>query len=195
MHEPFYSPEGDLIGFVDSDEGALKRVAVAGTERPETIYAYDQGRQPRGASWGEDGHIVFSLVNDGRGLLRVPEVGGAVEELTVEGPQDEHTYPEVLPGGRGILFTSETPEEGAQIKVFDLDRPGEPRALGLAGSQARYMDPGILVYNDRGVLRAVGFDPESLRVLGTPVAVLEDVEFLPGSLGAQFAVSRSGSLA
>ena len=198
MAAPFYSPNGESIGFLDG-AGAIRRATVDGSELPETIYAYPQGTFPVGASWGDDGHIVFALVDDGQGLLRIPERGGVVEALTrIDEEQDEeHIYPEVLPDGRGVLFTSGSDALGplgSQIEVLDFST-GDRRVLIASGSQARYLEDGIIVYNDRGTLRAVGFDLDRLEIIGTPVPVLDDVEFYEQSRGAEFAVSRSGSLA
>jgi Tol biopolymer transport system component len=195
MAAPFYSPDGSEIGFLNASDTTLKRASVDGSDTPETLFDYGASF-PFGASWDGEGHIVFGSIADERGLLQVPDHGGPAEEITQLGPGEEHVYPEVLPGRRGILFTTILNEGAApsvSIEVLDLST-NERRILIESGTQAQFLDAGIIVYNDEGTLRAVRFDIEALRVEGNPITVLEGVEYYAGSFGAQFDVSRSGSL-
>ena len=70
-----------------------------------------RGREPggpRGASWGPDDTIVFATSDPAKGLLRVSAGGGEAEVLTTPDAQKgelDHYWPEVLPGGRAVLFT------------------------------------------------------------------------------------------
>ena len=68
---PFFSPDGLWLGFVVESESKLKKVPLSGGA-PTTLC--DAG-DVRGASWGEDGTIVFA--RDGEsGLERVSAEGG-----------------------------------------------------------------------------------------------------------------------
>ena len=72
---PFFSPDGEWVGFASN--GQLRKVSIAGG-LPTTLCSLSSFM--RGASWGSDDQIVFSV--DGVGLLRVPAAGGTPEILT-----------------------------------------------------------------------------------------------------------------
>jgi serine/threonine-protein kinase len=193
MAAPFYSPNGDAIGFVDPFDNTIKRVSRTGSESPQTIYEFETGAFPIGISWTENGNIVFGLSSDGRGLLRMSARGGEVEELTEVVDMEDHAYPEVLPGARHILFTSVGADLMPKVEYLDLDS-NTRHVVVSPGSQARYVEPGIIVYNDLGTLRAAAFDAESGRISGDPIPVVDNVEHDENSRGAQFAVSGNGTL-
>jgi serine/threonine-protein kinase len=99
-YNPFFSPDGRWIGF--TADGKLKKVRVDGGP-PSTIC---DASQLRGASWAEDGTIVFTPRSEG-GLARVSAEGGSPETLTTPVPAKEgsHRWPQYLPGARLVLFT------------------------------------------------------------------------------------------
>src|SRR5207248_7816731 len=106
----FASPDGQWVGFFDGN--VMKKVAITGG--PAVTITNIGTNAPRGASWSEDGTIVFASTLT-TGLLRVPAAGGEVRELTKPNRQSgegDHLWPEFLPGGRGVLFTI-TPLNGA----------------------------------------------------------------------------------
>src|SRR5206468_3500822 len=93
---PFFSPDGQWLGFFSG--GRLKKIAVTGGA-PVTLA---DAPIARGASWAEDGTIVFTYLGYG-GLWRVPEASGTAERLTTPGPGEAtHRWPQVLPGGRAV---------------------------------------------------------------------------------------------
>ena len=99
----FFSPDGQWVGY--SDGALLLKAPVTGGP-PATVCKLDG--LPRGASWGEDDTIVFATNTDGKGLFRVAAGGGTPEVLTTpDAAKGErlHELPEILPGGRGVLFT------------------------------------------------------------------------------------------
>ena len=148
----------------------------------------------RGASWGPDDSIVFATSAPSTGLLRVSASGGEPQVLTKLDParnERAHSFPSVLPGGRGVLFTIIA---GAimnrEVAVLDL-KTGQRRTLIRSGSQAEYVETGHLVYADGGALWAVRFDLATLNVLGDPAPLVERVLTLGA---ANFAISRRGTL-
>lgn len=109
--------------------------------------------------------------------------------------QDEvgHWRPEVLPGGRHVLFAAWTGSfDSAQIAVVPIDG-GEHQTLGIAGSYPRYVQTGHLIFARENSLWGVGFDPETLEVAGNPVPLMEDLQ-VENSGAAQFDVSNTGAL-
>ena len=189
----FVSPDGQWVGFFD---GLLKKVAITGGP-PVTITALD-GPNPRGATWGPDGTIVFATSSTVTGLQRVSAAGGEPTVLTTpdrERGEADHLWPEFLPGGQAVLFTVTAVSGGldnAQIAVLDL-QSGTSKVLIRGGSHAHYVPTGHLVYGVAGTLRAVPFDLGRLEVVGTPAPVLEGV--MTTALGAaDIAVAANGSL-
>ena len=190
---PFFSPDGDWVGFVTPTE--LKKVSVSGGT-PLTIASVNFCR---GASWGPDGMIVLSPGED-KPLYRVPASGGELEELTTldeEKGEHTHRWPEVLPAGNAVLFVSHTRNgqfNDGVIEVLDL-ASRERKVLVRGGSYPRYADSGHLMYAREGTLYAVPFDAKRLELLGTPGPVVEDVITNEASFGsAQYSVSRDGRL-
>ena len=156
LNSPFFSPDGESVGFYDRSVNPrlLKRVSVRGGPT-STICEFPTDL--RGASWGADGTIVFASTDPTSGLWRVPAVGGEPEPLTTPDPEQgaaDHWWPEILPGGEAVLFTmlrqvSTTLVEDAQMAVLSL-ATGEVKVIG-PGSNPRYYPTGHVVYAWRGI--------------------------------------------
>ncbi len=177
---PFFSPDGRWVGFFTNHlqvKGELKKWSLLGGE-PVTICEVGIGR---GASWGEDGTIIF-----GRrpGLWQVSSNGGTPEPLIPEGL---YMYPQILPEGKGVLFRT-----GSGVGVFSLDT-GQQSILVEGTRKARYLPTGHLIYQQGNSLVAAPFDLDSLELQGTGVPVVDDVWLALGQ-GPRFEVSGSGSL-
>ena len=190
---PFVSPDGAWVGFSDEGDGTLKRVPILGGPAVAICQTGAGAAGIAGASWGEDGTIVFGSGTSG-GLRRVPASGGKPEELTtLASGEAQHAWPEFLPGGRALLFTIlGTSIENAQIAVFDLETR-EQKIIVSGGSHPRYSSTGHIVYGIGGTLRAVPFDMGEFEVTGPPIPVLENV-MTKNSGAANFALARNGSL-
>jgi len=174
----FVSPDGKWIGFHDNEFGALKKVAVAGG--PAVTLATIDTAGSSGATWAPDDTIIVATNSVDTGLLQISAAGGPVTVLTrPDGTQGEadHFWPEMLPGGRAVLFTITSLTGGldaADVAVLDL-QTGARRILVRGGSHAHYVSSGHLVYAAAGTLRAVPFDLARLETRGTPVTVVPDV--------------------
>jgi serine/threonine-protein kinase len=192
----FVSPDARWIGFVDG-LSALKKVAVAGG--PAVTLATLDTAGPSGATWGPDDTIIVATNSVDTGLMRVSAAGGPLTVLTrpdrAQGEGD-HFWPEMLPGGRAVLFTITSLTGGldaAQVAVLDLPT-GTRRILVRGGSHAHYVSSGHLVYAAAGALRAVPFDLGRLETRGTPVTVVPDVvTTIKGGMDA--VVAGDGTLA
>ena len=192
----FVSPDGQWIGFRDG-LSVLKKVAVAGG--PAVTLATTDTAGFSGATWGADDTIVVATNSVDTGLLRVSAAGGSPTVLTrpdrAQGEAD-HYWPEMLPGGRAVLFTITSLTAGldaAQVAVQDL-QTGARRILVRGASHAHYVSSGHLVYAAAGALRAVPFDLATLETQGTPVTVVPDVvTTIKGGVDA--VVSGDGTLA
>ena len=193
VFSPFISPDGVSIGF--HSPGSLERVSVFGGPSL-TICTLPPGFYGVGASWGPDDTIIFGTTQPG-GLKQVSAGGGEPEELTTpntELGEVSHEWPDILPGGRAVLFTivPAGPIENAQIAVLDLET-GVQKILVPGGSYPRYSPTGHIVYGVSGTLRAVGFNLERLEVTTNPLPVLDGV-ITKNTGAANFSFSRDGTL-
>jgi Tol biopolymer transport system component len=186
---PFFSPDGQSVGFFA--EGKLKKVPLSGGA-PLTLCSASAGR---GASWGPDDAIIFAP-STGSGLYRVPAVGGAPKPLTVPDRKKgefSHRWPEILPGGKALLFTILGVGE-MRIGVLSLET-GDRRVLVEGGTYPQYAPSGHVVYARAGGLLAVPFDLRRLEVTGPSVSILEGVDMNSVNGSVNFSSSADGSLA
>jgi serine/threonine-protein kinase len=191
---PFFSPDGQSVGFFTEHE--LKKVDLSGGS-PTRLSQVSP--VTRGGAWNEDDTIFF-IDGFASGIKKVSAAGGEVKVVTaVDFERGEWSYrwPEVLPGGKAILYTLENAGAGegdeSHVVVHALET-SQHRILVRGARSAHYLPPGHIVYASRGLLLAAPFDVSRLVVTGPPVQVLDDVRV--GPLGApQFAVSSTGLLA
>jgi serine/threonine-protein kinase len=192
---PFFSPDGRWVGFFQS--GKIRKVSVEGGS-PVDIAAMSH---PRGMSWGDDGYIYYSP-SYATGVHRTRETGGAPVEIvtTLDTTTTErtHRWPSVLPGGRGVVFTSEGSDspgdyEDADILFWDANSE-EIRPLGIQGAMAKYLPSGHLVVARRGTLYAYRFDAGSGSISGGPSPVFDGVAGDIASGLYSFEVTDSGDL-
>jgi Tol biopolymer transport system component len=188
---PFFSPDSRWVGFFA--QGKLKKAAVAGGV-PQDVCSAGDGI---GASWGSDDTIYFTPLWT-MGIWRVPVRGGQAElVIAPEVGKSERAYlwPEVLPGGKTVLFTAWTGGsfDGAHIVALRLDTR-ERRTVIEGGTYARYVSTGHLVYARGAELLAVPFDPQRLEVRGTAVPVLEGLMTGASAGDAAFSFSEGGTL-
>ena len=189
VREPFFSPDGQWIGFYAS--GQLQKIATSGGA-PVIL---SEALNPWGATWGEDDTILFGQGQ--RGIWRVPGTGGTAEMvIAVEDGEDAHG-PQILPGGEWVLFTLRPAAvnswDASQIVMQSLDS-GERVVLIEGGRDARYVEPGYLVYALNGVVFGVAFDLDARTVIGGPVPLVAGVRSAPPTGAVQFSVARNGSL-
>jgi eukaryotic-like serine/threonine-protein kinase len=189
--DPFFSPDGQWIAFFAV--GKLKKVSVQGGAAVTLCDAPSD----RGGSWGDDGSIVFAAGNR-EGLSKVSSAGGKPEPLTTLNQQAgeiTHRWPQVLPGSKDVIFTDHTSGgqfDDANIVVYSTVS-GKVKTLLHGGSYARYLPSGHLVYVHNGTLFAVPFDSKRLEVTGQSAPMVEDVASDPGTGGAQFSFSDTGT--
>ncbi len=166
---PFWSPDGMFVGYATSQR--LWKVRADGgdptpiCDSPATIGGGS------GASWGDDGRIVFSYGNGG--VYEVSSSGGDAREIiavdeTVE--QDIH-QPVTLPGSRGIVFIQHRQRTGPD--TIQLFANGERKTLLTLEGQnlwsVEYAPSGHLLFvriPDNAGLWAVPFSLQSLEITG-----------------------------
>jgi Tol biopolymer transport system component len=187
--DPFFSPDSQSIGFFA--DGKLKKIALNGGAPVILADAFN----PRGASWGEDGNIIAALSNN-RGLFRVSASGGETPQPVTKLAPGEvtHRWPQVLPGGQGVLFTasrnlSDYEDAVLEVQIF---KSGERKVLAQGGYFGRYAASGHLLYIHAGSLFAMPMNASTLTPRGSPVTVLSDVASSSTSAAGEFDVSSTG---
>ena len=188
---PCFSPDGRWIAFFAG--GKLKKVPAAGG--PVVVLA--DAPQPRGAWWAEDGTIIFAP-HHRRALMRVSSQGGEPRPLTtLANGEISHRFPQVLPGGRAVLFTASTEVDigaGAALAAVDL-ASGARTTVHPRGYFGRYVPSGHVLYVQDDTLFALPFDPRRLAATGAAWRLIDSV-MADGARGsAQFAVSSTGTMA
>jgi hypothetical protein len=129
--DPAFSPDGQSIVFFAAtgrDDGArtmlipkgvIKRVRLDGG-MPETLC---EASFPFGISWNSDA-IVFGQLS--KGIMHVSPSGGSPTVLVGVKEDEGALGPQLLPGGRVVLFThvNGVKDSGSVLGVNDLTRGG-----------------------------------------------------------------------
>ena len=186
---PFFSPNGEWVGYFDRGDSTLKKVRPDGSQ---AVTLCPITSNLLSASWGPDDAIVFSS-GASDALQRVPASGGEPEPLwagAASPPRDTVLrWVDLLPDGRAAL-ASVGGEPGlglggeTHVVVVSLDT-GEREVL-LAGTSPRYASSGHIIYWHEGSLWAVPFDADQRVVTGPSTPVLEGVAIRSNGL-ANFA--------
>jgi serine/threonine-protein kinase len=190
---PFFSPDGRWLAFFAG--GKLKKIGIEGGAAI-TLCDAPNGR---GGSWSEDGSIAFTPYNLGGVIWRVPSAGGKPTSLTqLDSAKAEvtHRWPQFLPGGKVLLFTAHKQTQrfdGSSIELLSLP-DGRRKTVHQGGTFARYLPSGHIVFINYGTLFAIPFDLRRLEPTGGLFPVLEEVMYSPATGGAQFDVSRNGTV-
>jgi serine/threonine-protein kinase len=195
---PFFSPDGQWVGFFVAGGGGvrLRKMAINGGT-PVTLATMDSFV---GAAWTPD-NTIYVIVDIPSGVVRLPAAGGTPKEaLKIDFAKGErlHRYPCSLPDTNAVLLTigiaeSETFDD-ARIVAFSPDT-GEKKTLVEGGTHPRYSPSGHLLYARDGKIFAIRFDSKRLKTGGQPFPAVEGVLMSRNSGLANYDVSASGDLA
>jgi Tol biopolymer transport system component/tRNA A-37 threonylcarbamoyl transferase component Bud32 len=188
---PFWSPDSAQIGFVA--DGRLMRVPIAGGT-PSVIAQIGPGFT--GASWNDEGAIVYSTNSDG--LHRVHSAGSTITPLRFDGLLAAG-LPRFLPGGRHLLFRANRSKEtesgihagaldGSSVRQVTADFSNAIFAPSLSGQGS-----GHLLFKRGAALVSQPFDPQRLETVGDATIVGDSIGGETGRL--DFSVSNDGTLA
>ena len=185
-NNPFFSPDGQWVGFFKRD-GLYKASTAGGAP----VRISDGPAIGWGADWGRDGTIVYSLLRE---LFRVSADGGTPERLgNARDDVSMITGPQILPDGSRLLAAVGRGDK-THVEAFSLDTGEWSPVPSLEGTNwARYLTTGHLVYERSRVLWAGAFDPENLDFHGPSAPVLEEAYFASNTR-AFAAVSDAGTL-
>jgi Tol biopolymer transport system component/DNA-binding winged helix-turn-helix (wHTH) protein len=185
---PFFSPNGQWVAFFAARK--LQKVAIEGG----APVALCDAAGPGGGSWGDDDNIVAAL-DVSRGLSRVPAVGGMPQPLT-DAKSDPsggmmHAWPQVLPGGKGVLFTATNASAQGSLRVL-TPNDGKLKTLVENSTHGRFLASGYVVYYQRETLFAAPMDADRLELTGPAVPLVYAVS--NSGNRADFDLSPSGTL-
>jgi Tol biopolymer transport system component len=194
--QPFFSPDGQWIGFFTSD-GALKKVRLSGGN-PITLAENIVGAQWSFGVWTDDNRIVFGGGSQD-GLRIIDAGGGNVSQLTnldTASKEREHLAVAPVEGTRAVLFTVRY-ESARDPQIEAVFVPSGERQVVLENAfNPLVIGSGHLLFQRDDGMLVVPFDRTRLQATGPAEPVTEDVRLSAGSTPtAQLAVSRNGHAA
>lgn len=179
---PFFSPDGEWVGFFA--DGKLRKVRLGGA----TAVTLCDAPSGRGGSWASNDTIYFTPISAGA-VFAVSASGGVPWSVAEVGVGDQWRWPDVLPGGRGLLWNDIFPG-GVGVQALEAS---EIRPLLERASFARYLPTGHVVFVRDQSLWSVPFDADRLELAGAPTPLVEGIRV--DALGfAFYAVSDAGTL-
>jgi hypothetical protein len=187
---PFWSPDGRFLGFFV--DGKLKKIGLEDA-RAEILA---EAPLPLGASWADDGTIIF--VGDYNSPPRlVAADGGDVRQLPVPFPgliSSWYAWPRIIPGGTHYFFVLQD-LGGPKSGTYAASLTGDPQPVLLTRTMSRVelVEPGWLLFWEEGYLKAYPFDADRLEI-GSENVKLADVGWSSFSFSGRFAASPSGVL-
>jgi Tol biopolymer transport system component len=192
VEQPFWSPDGQLVGFF-ADRELRKLNLASGTI--QRVCALPVSGFPAGADWNADGTIIFAV---GSEIFTVAAEGGEPRPFAPPGASEggpRRAFPQFLPGERRVGFIAGGADLPPGYYVAPLDAPDQGRRLveGVirlqhAGHYAFFLQGSALV--------AQPFDAERAVLTGAPVAIAASVGFYEANPGiGWFGVSPGGTLA
>lgn len=189
---PFWSPDSAWLGFAAN--GRLWRMRREGG----SAHSVAEAPECRGATWTEDGRIVFAP-GPAEGLWIVPATGGRAEALTTvdfANGERTHRWPARGPTPRSVLFAVGSAGiasfDEASVWTLTLDS-GERRLVLDRATDPRALDERVAVFVREGIVMAAVVGGDVSGVPRTVVPALEGVAVETTGL-AHLTVGGSGAV-
>ncbi len=166
---PFFSPDGQWLGFVANQR--LMKIRVSGGT--PIVVASLLGNIVSGASWSR--HDVI-LLEDVSGLSRVNAGGGPLEAtVTIDSTNNLIEWPSFLPDGDAALITV-TRKGVDYLGLFTLADRKVTVFEEVPGTNGTYHAPGYVTWaTGDGVYVGAPFDPKRRRFTGPAQTLLDHV--------------------
>jgi serine/threonine-protein kinase len=180
---PFFSPSGDTLGFLQDQK--LRFVPLRGGS-VTTIADWSSSVFP-GASWGDDGSIVFSK----DGVLHRVHASDGTQEIVARREGIVFARPHFLPGSKVVLAMMSGDSGGiVSIRLRDTSIT----RVAVDGDYPQYTADGALIIGrSDGTIHAVAFDANTARVTGSP-DLITDLALTGGASISKFGVARNGTI-
>ena len=193
IRHPFFSPDGNWIGFENFGENALYKVPFVGGSA-QKICNLASG------SWGINWYDNEILFGQNDGIYRVVATGGTPEKLYPLNENDDNITiwnPQLLPDKNTILFNQYSQAGFWDVRLWKFNSQDSATILIDRGIDARYLSSGHIAYIDDQRLYINKFDLKSNMVKGTAQIITTESILNSAQLNqvAQFAFSESGMLA
>jgi Tol biopolymer transport system component len=189
---PFFSPDGEQLGFFVSD--SVMRVDVGGGPPTRLAAATPVSR---GGTWSPDGFIYFTP-SQSSSVVRVKASGGEIEPVTErDAATDEegHVWPDVSHDGTVLVYAERRGTSFADARVVLRSiTTGETRILAESGTCPRFAPDGSVIFARGKTLFAVSTNPTTLAAIGSPRPVLDGVQMDPLVGYAIYAAARDGTI-
>ena len=173
-YSPFFSPDGEWVGFAQG-AASLFKVSISGGA-PQSLA--EDNRPGTGGFWSVDGTIFHTSFSDLQ-LGRSSENGGAPSPLGIneENSGSVQSWPYLLPGDDALLYTVASPVDVRDGRIDLLvQSTGEVRTIIQNGYNARYVPTGHIVFVRAAALWAVPFDAERLQTTGPERPVIQGIQ-------------------
>ena len=170
---PFFSPDGNWIGFWRAEDRILRKVSLAGGSPIEIA----QTDVPIVALWTSNDEIVIEGGDRNGELWSIPASGGTPEAIAIRDRSAGEliSLRAQLPGSNDLLVASPG-ADGTWLQVLSRET-GKRRRLLRGGSNvvARYTGTGHLVFSDGDTLLAVPVN-QRFEPVGDPTPVLHGID-------------------
>ena len=173
-YSPFFSPDGEWVGFAQG-AASLFKVSISGGA-PQSLA--EDNRPGTGGFWSVDGTIFHTSFSDLQ-LGRSSENGGAPSPLGIneENSGSVQSWPYLLPGDDALLYTVASPVDVRDGRIDLLvQSTGEVRTIIQNGYNARYVPTGHIVFVRAAALWAAPFDAERLQTTGPERPVIQGIQ-------------------
>jgi Tol biopolymer transport system component len=188
-----WSPDGRYIGFGQGRK--FQKIDVTGGP----VQSVSDITPVIGAAWGERGILLGTTT----GIVNVPPSGGTARPVTkLSGGESSHAYPVFLPDGRHFLYLRGVPPGKRTIGVGDLDSAPEAQSTAAilttdtqvaVSHSSREASTKVLFLRDTTLL-AQDFDMQSLKLIGEPATLAEQVVSATFPAIGYFSASNTGTL-
>jgi hypothetical protein len=196
-----FSPDGRFIlttppATMGSSQRILVRAPVDGRTPPFTLAPWN----PRWTTAGGLNGGGAVALQDGTSLVRIPGNGGdpaAPVKVDLAGERGTIKFANsALPGDNAILLSAIAyGAKGWYFRVGVLDlKSAKVTFLFDDGGNPIYSPTGHIVFSRGDTLLAVGFDPATLKLTGSPVPLASGLQTDFGFRPALFDLSRNGVL-
>jgi Tol biopolymer transport system component len=196
---PFYSPDGQWLGFVVGGE-VLRVVPSGGGVQP---LPKPPGTRVSTAAWAADGGVVAGGFNQEDGTFLFwkvdPESGEIATLKQFEASAGDSTmsrrWVQPLADQSGLLYCAvdSSAPDGANLIFLDLES-GAESTVQMGALRPRLLSTGEVLYSNEGRLYMAPFDPETGGFSSPPRVVLDGLAASPIAGNSWYEASSNGTL-